>query len=194
MKALLKTTFVLSLALMIICTSAICCFAESPIVTDDGESPIVTDNGSITVYISVENKTNTNLTGSKFMLTDINGSFIDEWVVGKTPHITSVPAPGEYYLSEKLPPDGYGASGTRELLNIPESDEPVVIKYVYDNNHTESTPSKITIQDATTVQMALAEFIEKTPSLTEKFDMNKNGRLDISDVTLMQRELAEFEV
>ena len=63
MKTLFKTTLAFSLILAIICTSVICCFAESTVTEE---------NTSVTLFISVTNRNGEKLDGHHIRLTDFS--------------------------------------------------------------------------------------------------------------------------
>lgn len=50
----------------------------------------------------------------------------------------------------------------------------------------------VTVKDATTLQMYLAEFLELTPEQLAAADVNRDGKVNIRDVTQLQRFLAEY--
>ena len=164
MKTLFKTTLAFSLILAIICTSVICCFAESTVTEE---------NTSVTLFISVTNRNGEKLDGHHIRLTDFSKNTIDEWVSTKASHKTVVPSAGIYYLEEYTVASDYYPNDVMEI-NVPASSETMAVNFQL------------------RIQRHLA-FYDQIPTYDYYYlDTDKNDRIDINDATLIQQHLAEM--
>lgn len=75
-----------------------------------------------------------------------------------------------------------------ELTTTPAATEPVTVLQKGDADGSGS----VTITDATTVQMASAELITLTDAQRTAADVNKDGKVDVLDATMIQEYLVEL--
>ena len=182
MKTLFKTTLAFSLILAIICTSVICCFAESTVTEE---------NTSVTLFISVTNRNGEKLDGHHIRLTDFSKNTIDEWVSTKTSHKTVVPSAGIYYLEEYTVASDYYPNDVMEI-NVPASSETMAVNFQLYLLAPPIARHIYTIKDVLRIQRHLA-FYDQIPTYDYYYlDTDKNDRIDINDATLIQQHLAEM--
>ena len=189
MKKLLKTTIAFSMILAIICTSVVCCFAESTIPT----VPVDFTPQTTTLQIRVTDYNGEEIIGHRIQLLDQDKNTIDEWETTHSYHRVVVPFPGTYYLRENSAPNYYNPNDLFKIdISNKPSNQPVIVNYKIMMLAPPIARYTYTIKDVLRIQRHLASY-DQIPIYDYYYlDTDKNDRIDINDATLIQKHLAEM--
>ena len=136
---------------------------EGYIKTTETVTFTVDNDGNVSGKVVMKNKpkskisiskqditTKTELPGAKLVLKNSNGSVVEEWTSGSTPHVISKAlAAGTYTLTETIAPTGYQVS-TETIKFTVDANGNVAAPVVMYNKPKDKTPVYISKQDATT--------------------------------------------